>query len=808
MHITRGELCPGGCSTANRGSVDSDICSVERLYNLKLKMGSERSVDDETTKASEEPIVPHTESDQEPTVSDDLKSETEVASTNEPEQDHAKGKKKDELEESMDDLQEPSEPSIESQAETQEKLPEAGENPVELVAGNIVPREHECNDEPETKDGTVAQEEAKTLTDTEAEKVTVDDNGAGDSGKVAVPESEERTVATETCAVEDVKEKEATEHSDRQDEESWDLVPDEPNSTNEADSESTIEADTGTSEESKNEIPAQTIDQSEQFLEEAPKEEVSVDDATRDDEEADEPTEDSLLDVQDTPQNVKESEPVQDPASELVEEAKPSSSTEQSVETSELPAKLTETGLQTQDDAQIEGGNEDTVTSGDSLGATSPDAEEQLCKTGEDESSEEASGSNDAPLQDEDERSIESKVSEQSTRQEEKSPAGNSNDEAEVERDLASNVSPEEKHEQEIANDSLTLNQETAGTEPIAGSDDDSATGAPDAESIIGDHDQDSVEKEQKIEETVDPAGNENHTNTTEEESVEEAHSEITASKETLTSASEVEQVTEDGAVADAKDIESQPKTENEEAHLESTEVAAEEQADALRCDSNDSETAGEDSDSDTGKNKTEIEKNEADESTEGVKAVEATPDEASTQEDSEIDEAKDTVKSSVKSISDSDEEGNFGNKDEKDTARTVTAEESSDESEEDSDSAEESESEESSGASTSEEEEDDDEEEEDSQPPIYLYTSLTAGGYHVMSDTNRLMTILKANDIEFTVVDLATNERAKRIWKWRSNGRKLPGVVRDDEVVGDYKEIEAANEMAEVRSLVLEEDY
>ncbi|ANB15089.1 hypothetical protein AWJ20_2709 [Sugiyamaella lignohabitans] len=90
----------------------------------------------------------------------------------------------------------------------------------------------------------------------------------------------------------------------------------------------------------------------------------------------------------------------------------------------------------------------------------------------------------------------------------------------------------------------------------------------------------------------------------------------------------------------------------------------------------------------------------------------------------------------------------------------------------------------------------------------VYLYTSLTAGGYHIMPDTMRLGTILKANDIEYQMIDIATNERAKRIWKYRgiAKGKKLPAVVRDDEVMGDIKEIEDANEFGEVRDLVFDE--
>jgi hypothetical protein len=67
----------------------------------------------------------------------------------------------------------------------------------------------------------------------------------------------------------------------------------------------------------------------------------------------------------------------------------------------------------------------------------------------------------------------------------------------------------------------------------------------------------------------------------------------------------------------------------------------------------------------------------------------------------------------------------------------------------------------------------------------VYLYTSLAGYGIHIVSDTNRLQGILKAYKIDFELVDLGTNDRAKRIWRYRGQGRKLPAVVRDDEVKG-----------------------
>jgi len=67
----------------------------------------------------------------------------------------------------------------------------------------------------------------------------------------------------------------------------------------------------------------------------------------------------------------------------------------------------------------------------------------------------------------------------------------------------------------------------------------------------------------------------------------------------------------------------------------------------------------------------------------------------------------------------------------------------------------------------------------------LYLYTSLTAGSSHIITATSRLETILKANKIPFRAVDVATDEKARMLWGRRSKGRKLPGLVKFNTIVG-----------------------
>ncbi|TID14998.1 hypothetical protein CANINC_004669 [Pichia inconspicua] len=88
---------------------------------------------------------------------------------------------------------------------------------------------------------------------------------------------------------------------------------------------------------------------------------------------------------------------------------------------------------------------------------------------------------------------------------------------------------------------------------------------------------------------------------------------------------------------------------------------------------------------------------------------------------------------------------------------------------------------------------------------PVYLYTSF-AGGFHVTTRTNRLETILAANRVKFEYRDLGTDEEAKKIWRRYSNGKTLPGIVRGkDDYIGNWEDIEEANEDYRVRSLIYE---
>jgi hypothetical protein len=82
----------------------------------------------------------------------------------------------------------------------------------------------------------------------------------------------------------------------------------------------------------------------------------------------------------------------------------------------------------------------------------------------------------------------------------------------------------------------------------------------------------------------------------------------------------------------------------------------------------------------------------------------------------------------------------------------------------------------------------------------LFLFTSLTAGSSHVITATSRLETILKANRIPFRAIDTATNEKARRIWGRRAGKKKLPGLVREGWIVGDYEEVEEWNEYGELK--------
>lgn len=88
----------------------------------------------------------------------------------------------------------------------------------------------------------------------------------------------------------------------------------------------------------------------------------------------------------------------------------------------------------------------------------------------------------------------------------------------------------------------------------------------------------------------------------------------------------------------------------------------------------------------------------------------------------------------------------------------------------------------------------------------VYLYTSLAGGGFHMPTRTNKLATILTGNRIPFTYRDLGTDEQARNVWRRYSRGRTLPAVVRGkDDIIGNWEEIEEANEDYRVRELIYE---
>lgn len=88
---------------------------------------------------------------------------------------------------------------------------------------------------------------------------------------------------------------------------------------------------------------------------------------------------------------------------------------------------------------------------------------------------------------------------------------------------------------------------------------------------------------------------------------------------------------------------------------------------------------------------------------------------------------------------------------------------------------------------------------------PVYLYTSF-AGGFQISTRTNRLVTILTANRIKFEYRDLGTDEEAKKVWRRYSAGKTLPGIVRGkDDYIGNWQDMEEANEEYQVRTLIYE---
>lgn len=84
--------------------------------------------------------------------------------------------------------------------------------------------------------------------------------------------------------------------------------------------------------------------------------------------------------------------------------------------------------------------------------------------------------------------------------------------------------------------------------------------------------------------------------------------------------------------------------------------------------------------------------------------------------------------------------------------------------------------------------------------PNLYLYTSLTAGSSQIITATSRMEIILKANKIQFQALDVATDDKARMLWGRRAGKRKLPGLVRMGNIVGDIVEVEEWNEYGELR--------
>lgn len=72
-----------------------------------------------------------------------------------------------------------------------------------------------------------------------------------------------------------------------------------------------------------------------------------------------------------------------------------------------------------------------------------------------------------------------------------------------------------------------------------------------------------------------------------------------------------------------------------------------------------------------------------------------------------------------------------------------------------------------------------------DESDTIFLLTSLSAGSSTIITATTRLEHILKSNKVPFKSVDLATDDKAKRLWHWKGNGRRLPAIAKEGEVIG-----------------------
>lgn len=96
-----------------------------------------------------------------------------------------------------------------------------------------------------------------------------------------------------------------------------------------------------------------------------------------------------------------------------------------------------------------------------------------------------------------------------------------------------------------------------------------------------------------------------------------------------------------------------------------------------------------------------------------------------------------------------------------------------------------------------------------DPQPEVLVYTSYASGTLHVVPQTRRIQQILEANHIKHSLVELSTDTKAKRNWKWNGNGKNIPCVVRDNHILADLKSLEELNEKNLVyQKIVVEELY
>lgn len=66
-----------------------------------------------------------------------------------------------------------------------------------------------------------------------------------------------------------------------------------------------------------------------------------------------------------------------------------------------------------------------------------------------------------------------------------------------------------------------------------------------------------------------------------------------------------------------------------------------------------------------------------------------------------------------------------------------------------------------------------------------FLLTSLTSGQSAIITATSRLELLLITMKVPFVAVDVATDEKARLLWKRRGNGKRLPVVVHDGMVLG-----------------------